>query len=98
MKPADIIRIARRKRLSGVAITDHNTIKGVLEAQNQSIKDFFIICGAEIETEQGDILGLFLTEEIQSRKALDVIDEIKKHNYQKICCLCKYNIFIHNSS
>jgi len=78
LEPKTILKVARKKGLSGIAITDHNTIKGAIEALKMHPNDLFIICGAEIETEYGDILGLFLNEEIKSRSFLNVVDEIKE--------------------
>lgn len=75
--PEKILKIARKKGLDGIAITDHNTIKGGIIASQVNIKDFFTIIGSEIGTEAGDIIGLFLNEEIKSRTSLEVIDEIK---------------------
>jgi predicted metal-dependent phosphoesterase TrpH len=77
--PDKIIEIAKKRGLKGIAITDHGTIKGGIEGVKLSTtNDFFVICGAEIETEYGDIIGLFLEKEIKSRFALEVIDEIKE--------------------
>ncbi|PKP56990.1 MAG: hypothetical protein CVT88_09505, partial [Candidatus Altiarchaeales archaeon HGW-Altiarchaeales-1] len=76
-KIPDIIKRARMKGLSGIAITDHETIKGAKIAEKYSNDDFIVIVGCEINTEMGDIIGLFLNEEIKSRKSLSVIDEIK---------------------
>lgn len=76
--PKSILRTARRRGLDGLAITDHNTISGAIEAiGHNEDPDFSIIVGAEISTEVGDIIGLFLNEEIKSRTALEVIDEIR---------------------
>ncbi|MHA1927804.1 MAG: PHP-associated domain-containing protein, partial [Candidatus Thorarchaeota archaeon] len=36
-----------------------------------------VFVGAEIKTEYGDVIGLFLNEEIRSRRYHDVIDEIR---------------------
>jgi len=77
-EPQKILKIAMKKGLNGVAITDHDTIKGGIKASKTATKDFFVIIGTEIGTESGDILGLFLNEEIKSRSALEVIDEIKE--------------------
>lgn len=77
--PATILNVAREKRLNGIAVTDHHTIRGGLETLRAN-KDpnFLVIVGSEIETNKGDIIGLFLTEEIQSREAKEVIKEIKE--------------------
>jgi predicted metal-dependent phosphoesterase TrpH len=78
IKPADAIRIAKKRGLDGIAITDHNTIRGGLEAQKLKPKGIDIICGAEIKTDRGDVIGLFLNEEIRSFEHLEVIDEIRR--------------------
>ncbi|MFB6088516.1 MAG: PHP domain-containing protein [Candidatus Aenigmatarchaeota archaeon] len=72
-----IIEIAKRKGLDGIAITDHNTFKGVERAIEMNLDDFLIIRGEEITSDRGDILGLFIEEKIESRRYLEVINEIK---------------------
>ena len=80
LEPEKIVEIARRKGLSGIAITDHNTIKGSLKAKKYETDDFQVICGSEISTERGEVIGLFLSDEIQSESFLDVVDEIKEQD------------------
>lgn len=77
LDPQEIVRIAKGRGLNGIAITDHNTIKGSQEAKKYETKDFKIITGAEIMTEKGEITGLFLSKEIKSRRLRKVIAEIK---------------------
>lgn len=72
------MKIAIKRGLNGIAITDHNTIKGGLEAKKYETKGFKIIIGSEISTERGEITGLFLLEEVKSRDVQDVISEIKE--------------------
>jgi predicted metal-dependent phosphoesterase TrpH len=57
-----IMESCRRLGLDGVAITDHNTIAGAFVLQE--IAPFLVIVGEEIDTTKGEILGLFLKEEI----------------------------------
>jgi predicted metal-dependent phosphoesterase TrpH len=76
LHPEKIVRIARDVGLSGIAITDHNTIKGGLEAKKSETADFKIIVGSEIKTNRGDLTGIFLTQEIRSRDFRAVIREI----------------------
>jgi len=79
LEPKKIIKVAKKRGLDGVAITDHNTIKGSLEAKKiNEDEDFLVIVGSEISTEAGDIIGLFLSEEIKSRNSIEVIEEIKE--------------------
>ncbi|MBA7650996.1 Ubiquinone biosynthesis O-methyltransferase [subsurface metagenome] len=79
LEPKRIIKVAKNKGLDGIAITDHNTIKGGLEVEKiNKDHDFLVIVGSEISTEVGDITGLFLNEEIKSRNSMEVIEEIKE--------------------
>jgi len=77
LDPEEVVRIARGKGLAGIAITDHNTIRGGQEAQRYETEDFKVVIGAEIMTDKGEITGLFLSKEIGARHLEDVINEIK---------------------
>ncbi|RZN44089.1 MAG: PHP domain-containing protein [Methanosarcinales archaeon] len=77
LRPDTIIKVAKNKGLDGVAVTDHNTIRGGVEASKvNKDDDFIVIVGSEIKTEYGDVIGLFLTDEIRSWVFTDVVDEI----------------------
>ncbi|MEZ4515563.1 MAG: PHP-associated domain-containing protein [Chloroflexota bacterium] len=77
MSPARMIELGKKRGLSGIAVSDHNTIAGGLEAAslNQD-PTFLVIVGTEIATEVGDILALFVTQDIQSRQSMEVVAEI----------------------
>jgi predicted metal-dependent phosphoesterase TrpH len=77
LEPETIIKTAKRRGLKGVAITDHDTIMGALSAKKHETSDFEVIIGSEIKTDRGEIIGLFLEKDIVSRKAYEVIKEIK---------------------
>ena len=78
LSPERIIKIANKRGLSGIAVTDHNTIKGGIKTARANTRDdFFVVVGSEIKTEYGDIIGLFLDEEIYTRTFLDVIEGIQ---------------------
>ena len=77
LEPEKIIEVAKKRGLDGIAIIDHNTVKGGLETKKYETKDFEVIIGSEIMTERGEITGLFLSKEIESREAQGVISEIK---------------------
>lgn len=74
-----IIKYAENARLDGIAITDHNTIDCALKARKLKTK-LIIIAGEEIETEKGEVIGLFLNKPIKSREFKNVIREIKIQN------------------
>lgn len=75
--PRKIAKIAERRNLTGIAIVDHNTIRGGLMTRKVCKTFVKVIVGSEVLTNAGDIVGLFLTEEIESFDALEVIAEIK---------------------
>ena len=78
LSPERIIKIAKKKGLDGIAVTDHNTLRGGIEALKiNEDKDFKVIVGAEMKTEYGDIIGLFLEDEIRTSKFEEVIEKIK---------------------
>ena len=80
LDPRKIIKVAFKKGLDGIAVTDHDTIKGGLEAKKYETDDFKVIIGSEVMTTKGEVIGLFLSEEIKSKDFYDVIDEIKAQN------------------
>ena len=62
--------------LNCIAITDHNTIQGALELQGTA--PFMVIVGEEIKSSAGDIIGLFLKEEVPRRLTpLETVQAIK---------------------
>ncbi|MFZ3170030.1 MAG: PHP domain-containing protein [Candidatus Methanoperedens sp.] len=76
----EIVKIAIKRGLDGIAITDHNTIKGGIEAKKYEIDSLKVIIGSEIMTEKGEVIGLFLSEEIRSGMFQDVINDIRDQN------------------
>lgn len=60
--PDDIMRWARRRGIDRVAITDHDTIAAALEMHRRWPES--VIVGEEIKTDRGEIIGLFLSEEV----------------------------------
>lgn len=80
LDPRKIIKVAIKKGLDGIAVTDHNTIKGGIEAKKYETDNFKVIVGSEVMTPKGEVIGLFLSEEIKSDDFYDVINEIKAQN------------------
>ena len=76
--PHDIIKTAKKRGLSCIAVTDHNTIKGAIDTEKaNSDGSFTVIVGAECVTVVGDIIGLFLNEELRpTRQPFEVVDQI----------------------
>lgn len=72
-QPWRILKWAARLGLGGIAITDHNDIRGALDAmkcaddlkaKNEIPADFLIIPGVEINSTVGHISALFVTENL----------------------------------
>jgi predicted metal-dependent phosphoesterase TrpH len=80
IEPKTMLKLAAKVGLSGIAITDHNTIKGGLNAKKYENKEIQVIVGSEILTDKGEVIGIFLSEEIKSFQFIDVIEEIKAQN------------------
>jgi predicted metal-dependent phosphoesterase TrpH len=59
---SQFIAAARRAGLDRVAVTDHNTLRGALEAA--ALAPDLIIIGEEIMTTEGELLGYYLRKEI----------------------------------
>ncbi|MBD3351585.1 MAG: PHP domain-containing protein [Candidatus Lokiarchaeota archaeon] len=74
--------ISKKKGLAGVAITDHSSLNGYQYLKRHSAEDFLVIPGMEVETEIGELIGLFITEPLNTDLVdfFDVIDDIKDKN------------------
>lgn len=64
------------RRINCVAITDHNTIRGALAMIDAC--PFKVIVGEEIPTADGEIIGLFLKEEVPSRLSAEATVQLIK--------------------
>ena len=80
MEPKKIVKIAKKRGLDGIAITDHNTIKGGLKTKKYETEDFKIIIGSEIKTDRGEVIGLFLYKEIKPGPFIEVIEKIREQD------------------
>ena len=74
-----IIAAARSKGLRGVAITDHDTVSGVKEAEKLAGRDFLIIPGVEISSRDGHILGLGIRKTVpKGLPATETVARVRK--------------------
>lgn len=60
-----LLQTARKRGIDRLIITDHNTIRGALQAQQLDPQR--VIVGEEILTDKGELLAAFVTEEIPAR-------------------------------
>lgn len=77
MQPEEIVKTAIKKGLDGIAVTDHNTIAGGIRAKEFETNDFRIIVGSEVMTDRGEVIGLFLSEEVAPGNFEDVVAAIR---------------------
>ncbi len=62
VRPADLVVAAMRAGLDGLAITDHNAVGGVKEAEQAAKSGFLVIPGIEISTAAGHVLAYGVRE------------------------------------
>jgi predicted metal-dependent phosphoesterase TrpH/glycosyltransferase involved in cell wall biosynthesis len=63
---AELVAYAEAKGLGAIAITDHNVFSGAKEAVELARgRRLTVIPGEEIKTDSGEVIGLFLEEEIE---------------------------------
>ena len=73
----NIVSFSKKKGLSGVAITDHDTVEGALRLLKKKNNGLIVIPGIEVSTDQGHVLGLNVTTPITPRlSARETVEEI----------------------
>ena len=81
LRPNIILKLAKKKGLNGIAITDHEEVKGAIEVKKlNKDSDFEVIIGEEIHTNYGDVLVYYLSEKIRKNDFHDVIELARKQN------------------
>jgi len=79
IKPQDAIRWAKIKGLDGFAITDHHSLRAykILTkiANNQNL---IIIPGSEIKTHIGEIIALFINDDLEFKENENFFNVVKK--------------------
>jgi predicted metal-dependent phosphoesterase TrpH len=67
-----VVAYSKKRGLDGVAITDHNTVKGALKLKT---RDILIVPGIEVSTLNGHLLGINVTAPIPAK--LDIEETIR---------------------
>ncbi len=60
--PAALVARARQLGLDGLAVTDHNAVAGVREAEEAAGDRFLVVPGIEVSTAEGHVLGYGIRE------------------------------------
>lgn len=76
-KPAAIVGRARRLGLAAIAVTDHESWDGYTDALSLAQGVPLIVPGAELKTDKGDLLALFVDEPFKERTWAGAIDAIR---------------------
>lgn len=88
----DIVKVAKKRGLNGIAISDHNEIRGTIEALKYSSKEFLVIPATEVSSADGHILALGVKKVIQmdlsAKETIDLIHSmggvaVAAHPYDK---------------
>lgn len=75
--PEKLVKTCKEKGIDRVVVTDHNTIKGALEAKR--LDPDRVIVGEEIMTTRGEILAAYVQEEIPAGlEPQDVLHRLKE--------------------
>ena len=77
VSPRETVAMARRRGLQGVAITDHNSIGGIAEAEDAADSEFLVIPGLEVSSRDGHILAYGIREIVpRDRSPTETVEEI----------------------
>jgi len=63
-----VVAYSKKRGLDGVAITDHNTVKGALKLKT---RDILVVPGIEVSTLNGHLLGLNVTTPIPAKLGIE---------------------------
>jgi len=78
-KPRQMIDKARQMGLNGLAITDHDSVKGSLVGMKyaKKLKDFLLVPGSEVSSADGHMVALGITENVpKNLTAGETIDRV----------------------
>lgn len=77
--PLALVKYAKKIGLGGIFITDHNSISAYSFLKGKS-DSLHVFCAQEIDTDQGEVIGLFLTDLISPGDLGSVIDQVKSQD------------------
>lgn len=76
-KPEVMVQRAVAVGLRAIAVTDHNTLEGSMSARRCAEGRIIVIPGEELKTEKGDLIALFIEQEIQGGTFEEKIEAIR---------------------
>ncbi|MFC1722786.1 PHP domain-containing protein [Nanoarchaeota archaeon] len=79
IEPAELLRVAKERGLDGIAVADHDTIKGALAVKKlNKDKDFEVVIAEEVSTDIGHVLVYFVKQRISPGKVERVVRDAKR--------------------
>jgi predicted metal-dependent phosphoesterase TrpH len=84
LSPTEVVQRAYKNNVKVLAITDHDTLTGLDEALEESVKyNIMLIPGIELSTQHNNesihILGFFKNADYKSKEFTEELDKIKNH-------------------
>lgn len=76
VRPAELVAAAKKAGLDGIAITDHNAVTGVSEAEDAAGPGFLVIPGIEVSTASGHVLAYGVREVVP--RDLSVAETVRR--------------------
>lgn len=76
--PRQLVKAAVRRGLTGLAITDHDSVDCIMQTRHVAGDELTVIPGIEHKTRQGDLIGLFVWERPVARSMVEAAEQIKE--------------------
>ena len=78
LNPKLILKLAKKRGLNGIAITDHNEIKAAYQISKlNKDKDFEVVIASELSVNGGHITALYVNEVPKKLDFFSVVDSVK---------------------
>lgn len=79
LTPQEIVETCTQRQLDAVVVADHNTIQGARELVEYAQERLLVVVAEEVRTREGEIMGIFLKEEIPpGLTPLETVHRIKQ--------------------
>lgn len=87
ISPKQLVRLAKKKRIRNLALTDHDSVKGVKEAVKEGKKiGVNVIPAVEIRCDKSEVLGYFIS--INNKDLIKKLEKSSKRNEKRIKKWC----------
>lgn len=79
LEPKLALKLAKKRGLNGISVTDHNKIKGAYEISKlNKDKDFEVVAASELSVNGGHITALYINEVPKKLDFFSVVDSVKE--------------------